>query len=252
MFKKKSFFILFISFIMISILMNSYASGKTIYKSNSRDNIELPVLLAAIPNEFIYLYALDSDEGKGVYQEILLDVKGKQRIFNWIVDSGLSFRPGLILSDINNDNKKELIVITTKWTGTGIHVEEVHIFNVDTLEEIKVQDPLDIIAKNVKTKVNKTKDTIDIKTNINGNETNIDGKAINKLYNESLFKKKWRDNLYFGNYINYELTNGKLKANIGGQVFISYVGEVKVEYKFKNNMLVANKIDFEVYDEFKN
>ena len=252
MFRNKRYFIVFISCIMTSILINSYVSGKTIYKVDSRDNIDTSVLLAAIPNEFIYLYALDSDEGKGVYQEILLDVKGKQKIFNWIVDSGLSFRPQLILSDINNDNKKELIVITTKWTGTEINVQEVHIFNIDTLEEIKVQDPLDIIAKNVKTKVNKTKDTIDIKININGKETNIDGKNINMLYNESLFKKHWRDNIYFGNYINYELTNGKLKASIGGQVsFITYVGEVKVEYKFENNMLVADKIDFEIYDRFK-
>lgn len=252
MFKNKGAFILFIGFIMISILMNSYVSGKTIYKSNSRDNIDPPVLLAAIPKEYIYLYALDSDEGKGVYQEILLDVKGKQKIFNWIVDSGLSFRPELILSDINNDNKKELIVITTKWTGTGVHVEEVHIFNIDTLDEIKVQDPLDIITENVKTKVNKTKDRVDINININGKETNIGGKHINMLYNESLLKKHWSNALYFVNNINYELTNGKLKATIGGQVsFISYVGEVKVEYKFENNMLVADKIDFEIYDEFK-
>ncbi|EGT3617308.1 hypothetical protein FHH43_13940, partial [Clostridium perfringens] len=129
MFKKKSSFILFISFIMISILMNSYVSGKTIYKSNSMNNPDPPVVLAAIPKEYIYLYALDSDEGKGVYQEILLDVKGKQKIFNWIVDSGLSFRPELILSDINNDNKKELIIITTKWTGTETNVQEVHIFD---------------------------------------------------------------------------------------------------------------------------
>ncbi|EGT3616949.1 hypothetical protein FHH43_12020, partial [Clostridium perfringens] len=113
MFRNKRYFIVFISCIMISILMNSYVNGKTIYKVNSRGNIDTSVLLAAIPNEFIYLYALDSDEGKGVYQEILLDVKGKQKIFNWIVDSGLSFRPQLILSDINNDNKKELIIITT-------------------------------------------------------------------------------------------------------------------------------------------
>lgn len=253
MFKKKSSFILFISFIMISILMNTYVSGKTIYKSNSRSNPDPPVVLAAIPKEYIYLYALDSDEGKGVYQEILLDVKGKQKIFNWIVDSGLSFRPELILSDINNDNKKELIVITTKWTGTGVHVEEVHIFNSDTLEEMKVQNPLDIIAENVKTKVNKAKDKVDINININGKETNIDGKHINMLYNESVFKKHWRNDLYFGDNINYEFTNGKLKATIGGQVsFISYVGEVKVEYNFKNNMLVADKIDFKIRDEFKN
>lgn len=252
MFRNKRYFIVFISCIMASILMNSYVSGKTIHKFNSRDNINNSLLLAAIPNEFIYLYSLDSDEGKGVYQEILLDVKGKQKIFNWIVDSGLSFRPQLILSDINNDSKKELIVITTKWTGTGINVQEVHIFNIDTLEEIKVQDPLDIISKNVKTKVNKTKDIIDIKININGKETNIGGENINMIYNESLFKKRWRDNLYFGNMINYEFTNGKLKASIGGQVsFIAYIGEVKVEYKFENNMLVANKIDFEVYDRFK-
>ncbi|ELC8405827.1 hypothetical protein ACSXAC_15555 (plasmid) [Clostridium perfringens] len=245
---KRCFFIL----IIILFAFNSIVKGENFYKINSDKNINTPILLAEIANENIFLYALDSDEGKGVYEEILLDVKGKQKKFNWIVDSGLSFRPELILSDINNDNKKELIIILTKWTGTETNIQEVHIFTLDNLEEIKVQDPLDIISKNILTKVKKTQNTVNINLNINGKNININGKNINIFYNESVFKKHWRDDLFFGNYIKYELIDGKLNVSVGAQVsFITYVGEVKIKYKFENNMLIADKIDFEVYDKFK-
>ncbi len=93
--------------IIILFLINNIIHSKVSYAldiANSKNK----VLLSEIPNEDIYLYALDSDEGKGVYEDILLNVKGKKKRFNWIVDSGLSFRPELIITDINNDGKKRI------------------------------------------------------------------------------------------------------------------------------------------------
>ncbi|MFH5794186.1 hypothetical protein ACHM2U_01750 [Clostridium perfringens] len=93
--------------IIILLLINNIMHSKVSYAldiANSKNQ----VLLSEIPNEEIYLYALDSDEGKSVYEDILLNVKGKKKRFNWIVDSGLSFRPELILTDINNDGKKRI------------------------------------------------------------------------------------------------------------------------------------------------
>ena len=131
--------------IIILLLINNIMHSKVSYAldiANSKNQ----VLLSEIPNEDIYLYALDSDEGKSVYEDILLNVKGKKKRFKWIVDSGLSFRPELILTDINNDGKKELVIIITTGHGTGINTQEVHIFKEETLEEIKVQNPFDIIS----------------------------------------------------------------------------------------------------------
>ncbi|HJF35312.1 hypothetical protein [Clostridium perfringens] len=66
--------------VIILLLINNIMHSKVSYAldiANSKNQ----VLLSEIPNEEIYLYALDSDEGKSVYEDILLNVKGKKKRF---------------------------------------------------------------------------------------------------------------------------------------------------------------------------
>lgn len=247
---KVSFVVLIIFFISLTFI-NFFVRAEEIRKVEFVDSVNESTLLSSIPEEGIFLYALDSDEGKGLYEEILLDIKGKQRFFYWAVDSGLSFRPQLILSDINSDGKKELVVIITKWHGTWMNAQEVHVFQVDTFNEIPVEDVQEIIDKNVKSKVNKEEDRVQIIVSLNGKETKVDGDKINLIYNESLFKKDWDYELFWENMIGYELVDGKLRAIVGGQLPNLLVGNVIIEYKFKDNMLVMDKIDFVVMEAFK-
>ena len=235
--------------VIILLLINNIMHSKVSYAldiANSKNQ----VLLSEIPNEEIY--ALDSDEGKSVYEDILLNVKGKKKRFNWIVDSGLSFRPELILTDINNDGKKELVIIITTGHGTGINTQEVHIFKEETLEEIKVQNPFDIISKNVKTKVYKDENSVKVYININGKESVISSKKLNELYNDQNNKKNFGDTLFFRDFLIYEVYNEKLKAIVGGDIFFwNYLVNIKIDYKFESNMLVVDKIYFDVTEYFK-
>ncbi len=104
-----------------------------------------------------------------MYMKIyFLMLKVKKKRFNWIVDSGLSFRPELILTDINNDGKKELVIIITTGHGTGKILKK-YIYSRKRLwKKIKVQNPFDIISKNVKTKVYKDENSVKVYINING------------------------------------------------------------------------------------
>lgn len=240
-----------ISIIVILFLINNTIYNKVAY-GLSINNSENKVLLSEIPNEDISLYALDSDEGKGVYEDILLNVKGKKKKFNWSVDSGLSFRPEFVLSDMNNDGKKELIIIITTGHGTGIYTKEAHIFKVDTLEEIQVQDPLEIISKNIKTKVYKDESNVKVCININGKEYMINSKKLNEIYSEQNNKKNFGDTLFFRDFIMYEVKNGKLIATVGGDIFFwNYIVNIKIEYKFADNRFVSDKIYFDVTEYFK-
>lgn len=178
----------------------------------------------------------------------MLKVKRK----DLIGDSGLSFRPELILTDINNDGKKELVIIITTGHGTGINTQEVHIFKEETLEEIKVQNPFDIISKNVKTKVYKDENSVKVYININGKESVISSKKLNELYNDQNNKKNFGDTLFFRDFLIYEVYNEKLKAIVGGDIFFwNYLVNIKIEYKFESNMLVVDKIYFDVTEYFK-
>lgn len=203
-------------------------------------------LLSSTSEGNIKLYAIDWKEEEirqsGVYEKILLQINENKKEFFWKVDVGLAFAPELILSDVNNDNKDELIVITTRGTGSEVSIQEVHIFKVDNFEEIKMVDPLDEIKNKVHTELNEDSDPVIINISI-GNS-----KFSTRLKKDSV--GFWFEDVYFGNVINYSVANKILIATVAAQVSPSlFLGEVVIEYMFEDNMLKPNSIGFNVYDK---
>ncbi|MBM7834842.1 hypothetical protein [Clostridium sardiniense] len=202
-------------------------------------------LLAKIQETHIELYSLASEkdvEKNGEYRKIMLKVKDKKKEFSWHVDIGESFKPILILSDINSDGVDELIIIITTGHGTGVYTQEVHVVKVNSLDEIKVINPLKVISKNVKTKMTKEDNNIDIKVDING-----------KLFKKSIKESEselWFDDVVFGNVINYDVVNNKLIAIIaaGASPTLRF-GEVVISYMFKDGVLQPSNIFFREYKE---
>lgn len=204
------------------------------YKENYR-------LLASLPGENIKLYAVDWKEAEqtGVYEKILIQINENQKEFSWIVDMNPSFAPKLILSDINNDNKNELIVITTKYTGTEVNIQEVHIFKLNNFEEIQIVNLDDVIKKNVHTKIDQDTDPISIEVSIG------DYKFLTRAKkNSAIF---WFPDVYFGSHINYYVVNKKLVAKARANVSPTLaVGDIIIEYIFKDNMMKQGSIKFDV------
>lgn len=210
-------------------------------------NVKNHKLLASIPDENIKLYAVDWKEAElkhtGAYKEVLLDIKGKQRYFpSWMVDTNESFKPSLILSDINNDGKKELIVISTSATGTGVHVDNVHVFNVDTFTEVHVANPIEAIYHNVKTNITKENGLVTIALNVKGNIFTAKSKESSAGI--------WLDDVHFGNGIRYYVNNNKLYAKLDAQVGASlFAGKITIDYVFKDKMMDTNDIRFEGFKD---
>lgn len=226
------------------VSVNNNPIRTSAHESKGDYNIKDYKLLSSIPEENIHLYAIDWKEEeikhRGVYREILLDLKGKLHYFPWTVDSGEAFKPRLILSDINNDGVRELIVITTTGTGTGIFIQEVHIFNVDTFTDINVMHPIEVMYQNVKTKITKNKDIINITINIKDNIFITTAKESSAGI--------WSDDVGFGGRIEYDVVDNKLIAKVGAQVSLSlYVGQIKIQYIFKNKRMEPNNITFEKF-----
>jgi len=76
----------------------------------------------------------------GRFTDFSLKVGSKKRLLNWenVIDPTLS--PQLLLSDINRDGKKELIVILTVSNGIGINTTHIHLLDPPTLKEIPMAD----------------------------------------------------------------------------------------------------------------
>ncbi len=119
----------------------------------------------------------------------------------------------LFYSDINQDGAKEIIIILTTGSGTGVSEREVHVFNVDRsninkfIYESYVDDPIVIAMKNVKTKLTSSEAEI------------------------TIGKKRTLVNIE-----KYGIEPG------GGSA-----GIIVITYKFKDNLYQAKKIDFKTY-----
>lgn len=198
-------------------------------------------LVASLHENNIRLFADIKSEEKGVYKKFLLDINGKIAILNWKNVTTEAFAPRLILNDINNDGIKELIVILTTGSGSDLHIEEVHVFKLCNISEIRVVNPLDIIKEKVHTSiVNKNDGNVLININLDKTKTEI---IKNKNY-----ASHWFENVGFGFEIHWRVSNNKLYANVDSQVSPSgYVGTVVIEYGFKDNIFNLENIRFITY-----
>lgn len=196
----------------------------------------------------IILYAKKMN---GLYTDFKIDFQGN--ILSkpyWINTTSPTWSPEIIYEDISQDGKKELVIILTKGTGTGVLEREVHVFQIqqqksDNIQievpvEVLVDEPVAILLKNVKTELTPNKATV----SIGDKKYTINIKPLG-IQPEHLF-----DDIYFGNLINFEIKDNQLIAKLGGQISPvgGYIGDIQITYIFKDKMYQAKSIEFISYE----
>lgn len=193
----------------------------------------------------VILYARKMD---GLYTDFKIDFQGGILLKPyWINTISPTWIPEIIYEDINRDGKKELAIILTKATGTGVLQREAHVFHIQQQKcdktaqivppvEVLVEDPIAIVLKNVKTELTPKKANIGIGDKI----YTIDIIAYG-IHPKLLF-----EDIYFGNIINFEIKNNQLVAKIGGQISPAggHIGDIEIRYTFKDKMYQAKTIEF--------
>lgn len=183
----------------------------------------------------------------GLYTDFKIDFQGSilPKPY-WMNTTNPTWSPEIIYEDINEDGKKELVIILTKGIGTGVLEREVHVFQIkqqkfDKMQivvpvEVLVDDPIAILLKNVKTELTPNKASV----SIDDKKYTIDIKPLGIQPNH-LF-----DDIYFGNIINFEIKDNQLIAKVGGQISPAggYIGDIRITYIFKDKMYQAKSIKF--------
>lgn len=212
-----------------------YSKSAKLDRKNQEDNTNAdtrPKIIASIPEEKIYLYALNEQDGW--YKGIVLSINGVNKFFNW---KAVTF-PGwntLHYLDLNNDNKKELVVMLTQNKGTGMFRNTVHIINPENFSEYKVKDALDIVYDNIDIRILSKKEM-----EIMINDTIYNAKILKSTRPSEIEKT------FFHNFIEYYIEDNKLKAKVGIEVqFLSYIGNIIIDYEFKDDEFKIDKIAFE-------
>ncbi|WML45438.1 hypothetical protein [Neobacillus sp. PS3-40] len=189
-------------------------------------------VVAKLPKENITLYAKKMD---GLYKDFKIYLKGwvYSRPF-WMNDTNPTYAPELFYKDINQDGKKELIIVLTTGTGSGVRDEEVYVYRyTNGLVEVLVDNPLAIIYKNVKTKLTTEKAEMIVGDKI----TIVDTKNIKPSH---LF-----EDIAFGSIIDYEVINNNLMVRVSVTIAPSMViGDIIIVYEYRDKMYQAKTIDF--------
>ena len=197
-----------------------------------------------LPEAELTLYATEKE---GDLTNFKLTVEGETYFFpRWLNSPNIDKNPQLYYSDINNDGRKEIVIVLTTDTGTGVIIQEPHVFHVDNngdLLEKLVDNPMAIINKNVKTKLSSSKAIVSI-----GNEKNkINIKELN-IVPSHLF-----ENVAIGSTLRFEVIENKLVAKVGLTIAPAggSIGEIHIIYTFKDNMYQAKQINFIPRDELE-
>ncbi|MDM5326772.1 hypothetical protein [Neobacillus sp. CF12] len=174
----------------------------------------------------------------GLYRGFKIDFKGGiyTRPF-WNSETSPTYAPQIFYEDINKDQKKELVITLNTGHGTGVLMEDVHVFHTidNRLTEVIVDNPLAIIYKNVKTKLSNEEAEI----HIADREYKVDITLFD-IKPENLF-----DDIGFGSIIDYEVMNNTLMVRVSGQISPAMaIGDIILVYEYKNKMYQAKTIDF--------
>lgn len=168
----------------------------------------------------------------GVYKGITVQTNNVKKLFDWVNISNPSFYPTITTADVNNDGKKEIIVVLTKATGTEINQQEIHVLD-SNLMELSIEDPLKFIKNKVSSAITEENEQVNVLVKYNG-------KTVVKNYKSS-DATLWFKNVYFGSIVNYKVENNKIIATIPGQVSPTlFAVNVNVEYGKDLNIATVN------------
>lgn len=202
---------------------------------------EIQKVVASIPESGITLSAVENDNG--MYEDFTLEINESKRYFDWENVINPTYAPELLLSDINDDGEKELIIILTTGYGTGVHYTNAHVINPETFTETYIDDPRAIILKNVKTKISENKVEIDI-----GDEKTVIDIDREKMDSETDSEHFFSD-VSFKHYRTFQVIDDKLRVSLGARISpTDFIGDVKITYTLKDNMYQASEIKFEKID----
>ena len=214
--KIKFISIVLLGLLMIIIVLALPKNSAQAFKGTKDYDFKSENLVAELNDKGIYLYydeKSDSDMFKGFYLKYNNNVK----YFDWESVDKTGFYPTISLIE-----DKYIAIICTIGEGSGLNKQQMHLINIDSLEEVKYQDPLDIISKNTATKIEIRSVYIKI-NNFEWRESNLNLKNSSNYF----------ETVSFENIITYEIRDNSFAVIAKAQVSPSlFIGEFVVVYIF--------------------
>lgn len=178
------------------------------------------------------------------YKGFILEVDGTPHYFDWEVLSMYADETQVLHTDVTGDGIEEAVVIMTWGRGTEMAIQEVHVVDTETFEEIKVADPVEILDNEVASSIAMQGETAKISVNVQGME--------DVVLTDDVTPGFVNNRVGYGGIIYYQVKDGKLTARLGANIsVIKFIGDFHITYRFEQNELRADHIEFEEVAEKK-
>lgn len=226
--------IVLLSLLVIIIVLALPKNSAQAVKSTKDYDFKTENLVAELKDKGINLYYVeksDLDMFKGFYLKYNNNVK----YFDWESVDKTGFYPTISLIQ-----DKYIAIICTLGEGSGLNKQQMHLVNLDSLEEVKYQDPLDIIRKQATTKIEIPNVYIKI-NNVEWKESNLNLKNSSNYF----------ETVSYENIITYEIRNNSFAVIAKAQVSPSlFIGEFEVVYIFDDEKgeFIPSTINFNFED----
>ena len=226
--------IVLLSLLVIIIVLALPKNSAQAVKSTKDYDFKTENLVAELKDKGINLYYVeksDLDMFKGFYLKYNNNVK----YFDWESVDKTGFYPTISLIQ-----DKYIAIICTLGEGSGLNKQQMHLVNIDSLEEVKYQDPLDIIRKQAATKIEIPNVYIKI-NNVEWRESNLNLKNSSNYF----------ETVSYENIITYEIRDNSFAVIAKAQVSPSlFIGEFVVVYIFDDEKgeFIPSTINFNFED----
>lgn len=204
--------------------------------STELDNFKL---IGSIEEQKLFVYGKDhEDKTKYLYSQIAVKYKDKIKQFPW---TSMKKTPYMAVTDLTNDGRADIAIELKGTNGVNINNCFLHILDSDTLDEIKIENPEDIIGSQAQLEVSSNK--ILLKLNNKHYEVKVDSseKDINEIY----------ANMNIGACKLYSLDNNIISCKVSVQSYPSnWYGNIIIKYKYTSDGFIPESMEYKEIGEF--
>lgn len=176
----------------------------------------------------VFIYSTESDDG--LYFNNLTLETNKKKAATRIGTLTKYDNNRIYFADLNRDGRKEICFTTDQGGGTGLNIYRLHVFDSESLEEYKIEDPVSYVESLYT--FEETEDGIHLK--VEGKDYYASLDAIEKNYKDGGINSLQN----VGNYENVYIQDGMVRATI-----LRYYGVFNVFYKFEDKMFKIERYE---------
>jgi len=188
----------------------------------------------------IKLMGQESSLRDGQYTGFILSVKGKDISFTGVCNL-YNVSDKIIVSDVTGDDMPDICVVFTTASGTGVRLEEIHIFDGVTLEKYHISDIQSVLDEHV----NSYSDDENYYIIADDIEYAVEKSRV------PITPENTPDKAFFEFLRRYEVEEKAIVSVIPIQIgMFDFFGHIKISYAFKDNTFHADKIEISEDDYY--